>query len=361
MKSLVWPEPGGERLSQISPSAYSVLLTCPKRLAFQRDSRTKKWVGQSTRTALGRVAHRLTELVAEGTAPLPPDRREWLEAQWEVLVHQENLLIEEAWPGRQVPAPKDWPGYVATRVRLLRRLADLPAEKAGRRAHSNRLASTGPYALPWIERYLEDKTTRLCGTPDRVERRDGRIRVVDLKSGVGQAGVSDHQQRQLLIYAHLVLAACGSFPDDVVIQDVLGREEKREVEGEEVQRIVAQANEAIDSFNHMLEGGCVDARPGPATCQWCPFRVVCDDYWRSRNDAWPRLDVRGVVAEQTGLDSVRLDLASGLPGSTTFRLLLTPGVKPEVGEEVVALDLEPAGPATGRMRWNSRLRSAGQH
>lgn len=98
--SLAWLEPGGERLSLISPSAYSALLACPKRLAFQRDPRINKWVGQSTRTALGRVAHRLTELVAQGTAPLPPDRREWLEAQWEALVHQENLLIEEAWPAR---------------------------------------------------------------------------------------------------------------------------------------------------------------------------------------------------------------------------------------------------------------------
>ena len=84
--SLAWPEPGGERLSQISPSALNVLLTCPKRLAFQRDSRTKEWVGQSTRTAMGRVAHRLTELVAQGAAPPPPDRREWLEARWEALV-----------------------------------------------------------------------------------------------------------------------------------------------------------------------------------------------------------------------------------------------------------------------------------
>ena len=59
--SLAWPEPSGERLSQISPSAYTALLRCPKRLAFQRDLRTKHWVAQSTRTALGRVAHRLTE------------------------------------------------------------------------------------------------------------------------------------------------------------------------------------------------------------------------------------------------------------------------------------------------------------
>lgn len=358
--SLAWPEPGGERLTLISPSAYSVLLMCPKRLAFQRDSRTKKWVGQSTRTALGRVAHRLTELVAQGTAPLPPDRREWLEAQWEVLVHQQYLLIEEAWPGRQVPAPQDWPGYVATRVRLIRRLADVPAERAGPPAHGDTRKSTGKAALPWVERYLEDKPTRLCGTPDRVEIRHGRIRVVDLKSGVAQAGVSAEQQRQLLIYAHLVLTAYGSLPNDVVIQDVRGREEKSEVERDQVEQTVVQVSEAIDSFNEMLDAGHVDARPSPETCLWCPFRVVCADYWESRNDAWPRLDVRGVVTEAVGRDSVRLELSSELSGSTRFRLMLTPGVRPELGDEVVGLDLERAGPATGRMRWNSRLRSAGR-
>lgn len=359
--SLAWPEPGGERLSQISPSAYSVLLTCPKRLAFQRDSRTNEWVGQSTRTALGRVAHRLTELVAQGAAPLPPDRREWLEAQWEALVHQENLLIEEAWPGRQVPAPKDWPGYVATRVRLIRRLADVQADRAGPPAHGNTRKSTGKAALPWVERYLEDKPTRLCGTPDRVEVRDGRIRVVDLKSGVGQAGVSKSQQRQLLIYAHLVLTTYGSLPNDVVIQDVRGREETSEVERDQVEQTVVQANEAIDSFNMMLDAGHVDARPSSETCLWCPFRVVCADYWKSRNDAWPRLDVRGVVTEAVGRDSVRLELSSEVSGSRNFRLLLTPGVWLGMGDEVVAVDLERAGPATGRMRWNSRIRFAGLH
>lgn len=360
MTSLAWPEPGGEPLNQISPSAFSVLLTCPKRLAFQRDPRTKDWVARSTRTALGRVAHRLTELVARGAAPPPPDRKAWLEAQWEALVQQENLLIEQAWPDRQVPAPKDWPGYVATRVRLIRRLADLPAERVGPPARGNARKSTGKAALPWVERYLEDKPTRLCGAPDRVEIRDGRIRVVDLKSGVGQAGVSEDQQRQLLIYAHLVLTAYGSPPNDVVIQDVRGREEKREVERGQVEQTVVQANEAIDSFNEMLDTGHVDARPSPETCMWCPFRVVCADYWKSRNDAWPRLDVRGVVVEAVGRDSVRLELSSELSGSTSFRLLLTPGVQAELGDEVVAVDLERAGPATGRMRWNSRIRSRGQ-
>lgn len=76
-----------------------------------------------------------------------------------------------------------------------------------------------------------------------------------------------------------------------------------------------------------------------------------------RDDAWPRLDVRGFVAVRDGRDSVRLDLTAELSGSRRFRMLLTPGVNAERGDEIVALDLERAGPATGRMRWNSRLRT----
>ena len=356
MTDLVWREPVCEPLDRISPSALNTLMECPKRLAFQRDPKTRHWQGRSTRTALGRVAHRLTELVAGGGAPAPPDRKDWLEARWDELVGQEYLDIQQAWISRTVPEPKDWPGYVATRVRLLRRLADLPAATRPLQGHHPGESPNAP-PLPWIERQLEDEPNRLFGTPDRVEDQAGRLRVLDLKSGVHQSGISEGQRRQLLIYAHLVQASGLQLPDEVVIQDVRGREEAFEVVADEVESLVAEADAQIGDFNRMVETSRIPARPAPEGCPWCPFRVVCRDYWMSRNEDWPRLDVRGVVIESLGDNSVRLELATEVGGSADFRVLLANGVRLGVGEEVVALDLEPAGPAAGRMRWNSRLRA----
>lgn len=356
VNNLVWREPACERLDRVSPSALSVLMACPKRLAFQRDPATQHWQVQSTRAALGTVAHRLTELVALGAAPEPQDRRQWLETRWEELIHQAYIGIEKAWPNREVPEPKDWPGYVATRVRLIRRLADLPVAKGAPHGHHHVGDSTSDRPFPWVERRLEDKPKRLFGTPDRVEEIDGRLRVVDLKSGTRQFGISEDQRQQLLIYARLVFNACGKLPDDAVIQDVRGHEETVEVVREEVEAVVDAANVVIHSFNAMVENATIAAYPGAEVCQWCPFRAVCSNYWTTRTEGWPRLDVHGIVAERVG-DSVRLDLLAPVAGASTFRVLLTAGVAPQFGDELVALDLERAGPGGGRMRWNSRLRA----
>ena len=172
MTDLVWREPVCEPLDRISPSALNTLLECPKRLAFQRDPETRHWQGRSTRTALGIVAHRLTELVAGGRAPTPPDRKDWLEARWDELVGQEHLDMQQAWANRTVPEPKDWPGYVATRVRLLRRLADIPAATRPSKGHHPG-ESPNESPLPWIED--NSKTSQTGSSAPPTELRTMRV------------------------------------------------------------------------------------------------------------------------------------------------------------------------------------------
>ena len=93
----------------ISPTALSTLQTCQLRLAFQRDDKTQVWMRKSTSSALGIVAHRLTELVLKGAAPTnPADRRTWLTERWEGLVHAEWESIQAQWPDRIVDDPKHW-------------------------------------------------------------------------------------------------------------------------------------------------------------------------------------------------------------------------------------------------------------
>lgn len=326
------------------------------------DPNTKPWVARSLRTSLGIIAHALTEETARGNAPPPAQRRAWLTEHWDRLVEKEVRLLRAAWPGRAIPEPKTWPGYVATRTRLLRRLeseesmpvADRMSQWSADGARGRRLRGHLP-PLPWVELRLGDADARLYGTPDRVEVREGRLRVVDLKTGVHQGGIQPAQLRQLLLYAHLVKTAAGVLPHEVVLQNVKGQEAVITVDPEAVAAVVAQAKEAIRAFNSMQASAVFAAAPSQENCGTCPFRIVCSPYWSARTQEWTGRDIRGVITKVDG-GSAAILLTNPNDASQGFRLLSTAGVQLVAGEEIVALDLERAGPATGRMQWNSRYR-----
>ena len=58
--------------------------------------------------------------------------------------------------------------------------------------------------LPAVEVWVRDPVRGLAGKPDRVEERDGRLRVVDLKSGSRQGEPSEQQQFQLPVLRRTV-------------------------------------------------------------------------------------------------------------------------------------------------------------
>ena len=311
---LLWPTPKATEMGFISPTALSTLQTCQLRLAFQRDDKTRVWMRKSTSSALGVAAHRLTELVLKGAAPTDPaDRRTWLTERWEGLVHAEWESIQAQWPDRIVDEPKHWGGEVATRVRLIKRLqavqvrnhsvqvygapsGSAPAKEANA---TNRQAP----AFPWIERKLYDDDRGLFGQPDRVEDVDGYLRVLDLKSGVRQGAMTETQLQQLLLYAHLVHVSVGRLPYEVVLQDVRGIEQSSAVSVERVEGIVELAVQARALFNDAVVSGDFTASPSDDACGFCPFRVICADYWDTRDDDWSGHAVRGTVIA-VGIDGL---------------------------------------------------------
>lgn len=348
----------------MSPSALTTFNVCQLRLAFQRDAETRVWSRRSTTAALGTVAHRLTELTLSGAAPPPPQRRAWLIEQWEALLHTEWVGIQEEWPGRTVEAPKHWRGEAATRVRLIRRLQGLdvktralpagavPSTGGGHSSLPTGSVDARPPALPWIERKLYDEVRGLFGQPDRVEEVDGILRVVDLKSGVRQEEMTTTQLQQLLLYAHLVEVSAGRLPEQVVVQDVKGNEQVRPASAAAVAAVVEEAVSARDRFNSLASSG-LPASPSPEACGFCPFRVVCADYWDARGDDWPGSAVRGTVIA-VGVDGVELAPLHA-PGSGAR--LIGEGLDDlAAGEELVAVDLERAGPGAFHTKWNSALR-----
>jgi len=328
----------------------NAILECPQRVAFQRDPQTKDLSRPSTRTALGQVSHRITELVLKGYAPAPETRKAWLQEQWESAIADQAAALAKAWPGRPVPPPDRWPGYVATRTRLLRRLAIYTVASSPGAVVTSAKGSGQPQ-LPWVERKLIDDGLGLFGTPDLVEERRGVLRVVDLKSGVHQHEIQVGQRRQLLLYAHLVTNALDRAVGEVAVIDVRGQETVLPVTEEEIAQAVSAATVARKKFNESVALGEIPAQPSKDSCRFCPFKVVCAAYRDARQDDWGVVVLSGTVT-----DVPMPHIATITAGETSARLVLTGGVVLKVGDQVAVTGLEAAGIDTFRLRWDARIR-----
>lgn len=341
-----WKNPVPGHLADLSPSAVTALEACPKRLAYQRDASTRHYSRPSPRTVLGTVAHRVTELAVTGRLGGGEGARERIQAAWDDEIAAGVLRLSMAWKGRTVPSPVRWPGYVATRTRLVRRLAPIVASSPVVSPPPTGVGGGPGPSLPWVERRLEDSAGGIFGTPDLVEDVAGRLRVVDLKSGVHQDEMKPGQRRQLLLYAHLVQVHLGRDVAEVAVVDVSGREEVLPVVQAEVIEAVAEVGHLRRQFNSHAQSGEIPANP--SACRYCPFRIMCADYWAS-SEVSP-FDVSGVVeAFRDGAAEVRVE-------DRLTRVVLVPGFEVASGTHLVALDLEPAGPSTLKMRWDSGAR-----
>lgn len=350
--SELWVQPYATPLDEVAPTMVNALLECPRRVAFRRDKRTRQLSRPTTRTALGQVSHRLTELVLKGHAPARESRRAWLESEWDSAIANQAAALATAWPGRPVPAPNQWRGYVATRTRLLRRLENYECTSAlGPAIGGGAPRSESP--LPWVERKLADTEIGLCGTPDLVEERGGSVRVVDLKSGVHQSEVRESQRRQLLLYAHLVAKALDRAVAEVAIVDVGGRERAMGITAAQIEHAVATAVSAREAFNEAADNGSVPANPSSDACRFCIFKVVCRAYWDARQDDWETDLLVGTV---TGLAPP--NVATIAHDDKSVRVVLTSGERVKVGDQVAITGLARAGQDTYRLRWDGRIRSA---
>lgn len=356
MNQMHWPNPTPEPLERVSPSFANALLSCEKKAAYSSDPRFKSLRRANTRTVLGSAAHSLIEKVLLGEAPPAGKRNEWLKQTWDILMGEAYQTLKDDWPGRVVPPPDVWPGSIATRQRLLRRLENTnPLPIPGQLNSHEQCDSTMP-SLPWVERWLEDSSAGIYGKPDLVLESNGEIRVVDHKTGVHQGEITPSQKQQLLVYAHLVGTTLNQKVAKAVVVDTKGIEFEFDVAQNEVNSLVSSIIDARRIFeSHRIEGEFV-ASPDPTTCGYCPFRSVCISYWEARNagsdSSWPDRDVRGAFVRLIKPRVVVLDVES-----KEFHLLLAEGMEFDACDEVIATNLEKiTEDFSAKARWDSTVR-----
>jgi hypothetical protein len=342
------PAPSRQPIARYSPTLLEALLACPLKAAFSHDPAFRRLRRPTPASLLGQAAHRLTEAASKGRFEGLSGQalRQALEQAWSAEVAAAAATLGQAWTVAPPPPPRDWPGYELTRVRLLRRLTRLVDR---RRDQAAAPAGRGPTVM--VEQALQDSTTGLHGRPDRVETSGAGTRVVDLKTGwTQQPEIRDGQRRQLLLYAYLVFRASGTWPAEIAIEDASGRRATEPVHPEQATAAVDQAVQAIERYNAAIRTGRAPlslATPSPDACRYCPFRAVCEPYWKTATADWPMLPsvLGAVTATSPAVGRVQLAAAQPiqLTGSTITVLGIGPAALPGTGEHVGIVDAYPTG------------------
>jgi RecB family exonuclease len=355
-----FPTPHPSEITEISPSLANQLLSCPLRVAFSRDPDHKGWRRPSTYTALGNVAHALTEAAFK--------RRNWsrdpvaakaeLSQFWDAQVADEAAKLARAWAPASPPPPDEWPGYSMTRARTVRRAVKQVMQPSGQQAAA---APRSPVA--GIEIELRDEETGLFGRADRIESDGSSTRVVDLKTGLRQDAPTEEQRRQLMLYAVLVHRKSGVWPSAIAVEDATGVQYREHLDPAEATLALGEVLAAVAAFNAAAQemDFVATATPDADRCRWCAYRVVCGPYWSALKPEWGHRAVLGsVTASGTSEEGTYVALTTESPTGRSGKTVHVAGIAgtPLRTRKVAVVDW--AGPSEVdeiRARWSTNLRA----
>lgn len=360
-----FPTPRPSPIDWVSPSLANQLLACELRAAFERDDDTASWRRPSTFTALGNVAHEVTEAAYKRSAwPDEPDElRAGLEALWDAKVRDSAAELVERWPSTEPPPPEEWPGYQLTRARTIRKAQRL-IETYGRIEAKDMLLDAASTTPSGLERTLSDEESRLWGRSDRIETHGDTTRVVDLKTGLHQDEPSDDQRRQLLLYAVLVQRDTGTWPAEIAIEDASGNLRKQALDPVEAEAALAEVSAAVRRFNEHTANSdlLAHASPDRDRCRWCPFRVVCGAYWSTLSSEWGHYSIKGeIVTSGTSDDGAYAQLRLTSPIERSGDEVHISGLpEPPTSESTMLAVTDFIGHPDGdtfRARWSTLVRA----
>lgn len=341
----------------MTPTLLQQYLQCPARAGFAHDPRTQHLKRTGLRAALGIVAHAVEEL--RNTA-IPFDEA------WEREAQRIYDDLREEWAPALPPSPPNWPGAALSRARAARQWTETtgvamagpgsaPASSATS-GHS-RLPSRAPLGpLPWRERWLRIPKLDLAGKLDLVDRMDGDLRVIDLKTGLHQGEASEFQRIQLLFYCRLVQQELGTLPDVAAVQNASGDLFPIDISPDAVAAVEALATQALAHLRAPSPTG-LEARPSEETCGTCPFRPVCGPFLEAYSPEWRSIPVRlGVVTAVTN-DREQVDVSVVAPAwaPETMRLIGFPFPPTIAAGQVWGFSDFEGQSRTGIARWNTLL------
>ncbi|WP_396910634.1 PD-(D/E)XK nuclease family protein [Mycolicibacterium sp.] len=263
-------------IDRITPTTMNALSACFWRVAFGRDTTTSSLRRSSPRASLGSVAHTVKRQFGDPRG---------FEEVWNsaVAVQQARLCAE--WAPAIPPSPDNWPGWSLTKTRIRKAWQRFKPSSA---VQPKPLGGGGLPPLPWRERSLDHPTLPLRGEPDLVDRVDGKLWVIDTKTGLNQEAPTSEQRDQLLFYCALVQANLGEAPDMAAIETSRGERYAFRVEPVEVEKVTQQALTLLARFNAAAASEFSETLASPSAdgCGWCPFRPACGPFFQTYDETW---------------------------------------------------------------------------
>lgn len=346
------PPPQPALIDRISPSAANNLFACKLRIGFSRDEAHSGWRRPVPASVLGTTSHHVIELAFRSGAAPTSERDAMLSVEWERKIAEAVQQLATAWAPAEPPPPQEWPGYQLTRVRTLRRASRIAASRT---RHSG--LAEGATEASGLEAWLEAPEWNLYGRVDRVDRVDGRLRVVDVKAGIRVGEPTPEHVLQLLLYAALVQKTRGEWPSEIAIESASGQQHVIGLDPQAALDAVASVRAAVDEFNDLARSGVLEAsaRPTRDLCRFCPFRIVCRPYWLELVVEWNHRALMGEVLEvnqsnDRQLATVRLVSPSDASPPTVQVSGLPAATVPPTAQWLGAIDLEPVN---GRPDWSA--------
>jgi len=272
------PIPHPRLIERITPTALTGFTNCVWKLGFGRDPAISSLNRWSPAGALGTVAHSVKRKFGDPRG---------FEAVWDgaVTTAQERLAGE--WAPATPPSPSNWPGWSLTKTRIRKAWLRYGPGTVNLATPAS-MSGVGPPPLPWRELWLSHPFLPVAGQPDLVERVEGKLWVVDTKTGLRQGEPSAGQRDQLLLYCALVQSKLGEMPAFAAIETSRGERYSFAVDPNEVESLLERAVDVLDRFNSAAVAG-LDvglASPSPEACGWCPFRAACHPFFQAYEESW---------------------------------------------------------------------------
>lgn len=357
--NIVFPIPAPAQVETWAPTWAASLRTCGLRAAFDRDRDFRPFRRPTTFSALGNAAHRLTERAWKGAFnDAQSDLDAVLALSWDEEIAKEAEKLDQAWAPAQPPPVTEWPGYALTRRRTLRRVR----EEVGRYIEATDAgAPRGGASQALVEHELKGEGgVGLVGTPDRVVRVGGGLRVVDLKTGLHLNEMSADHRRQLHLYAFLVEQHYGEWPTEIAVVAAGGREFVEPLDPEVAQAAAKELEVSVEEFNTAVDAGCdamlALARPSDEACGYCPYRPCCGAFWNEDTPSLHERTVLGVLQSKSLNSAIVAAVAPKGLGGQSVTIVEMPPLHLATGETFSAVDLDStSAPTTFRARRSSRF------
>jgi RecB family exonuclease len=350
-------------LDKVSPSRAAQLRSCELAVVFSADPAFAVLRDRgSTFAALGEICHELWEQEGRGTYDRvePGALMTTLNQAWDEAEARHLSRLRESVAG-DVPAPREWPQYLAKRLGVLSLIKRaVLARQGGPRPDGPRDAS--PPAR--IEAQIDAGDVPLRGRPDRVKWEAGAAHIYDLKTCAAGDEMSEEHRRQLLAYAYLSRAEHGDWPAKGTIQYVGGEQHTIDIDPREADEVVSEMIASLATLNERAGDGSADllAQPSPDACRWCSFRAACAPFYERVTVEWGLYD-RNVIGTVERVESssaqaamilsdVRSDLGPDIDTVTVTGL--EAGLAVRVGERVSVAGAEATrSRSTVRCTWET--------